>query len=109
MKNYVDPVGNLDWEKEYIEDAPRLYLDQNGGLIKKLDEVIIYDTEDDLYELLGELKPDIRIIGTDWKTSKSGFTGDDLPIQIYWHQRSHDWSSSELRKRVYNAENDKNE
>jgi hypothetical protein len=25
MKNYVDPVGNLDWEKEYIEDAIPLH------------------------------------------------------------------------------------
>ena len=72
--------------------------------IRYIDEVIIYDTEDDLYELLGELKPDIRIIGTDWKTSKSGFTGDDLPIRIYWHQRSHDWSSSDLRERVFKSE-----
>jgi hypothetical protein len=25
MKNYVDPIGNLDWEKEYIEDAIPLH------------------------------------------------------------------------------------
>ena len=77
--------------------------------ISYVDEIILYDTEEDLYNLLKEIKPNIRIIGTDWQENTSGFTGDDLPIRIYWHQRSHDWSSSELRKRVYNAEKDKNE
>jgi|TARA_Y100000034_G_scaffold108060_1_gene138150 hypothetical protein len=33
-----------------------------------------------------------------------GFTGDDLPIRIYWHHRNHDWSSSDLRERVFESE-----
>ena len=72
--------------------------------IRYIDEIVLYDTEKELYELLKELKPNIRIIGTDWQKSKSGFTGDDLPIRIYWHQRSHDWSSSDLRERVFESE-----
>ena len=72
--------------------------------IRYIDEVIVYDTEKDLYELLKEIKPDIRIIGSDWKNSKKGFTGDDLPIRVYWHRRNHDWSSSDLRDRVFESE-----
>jgi len=72
--------------------------------IRYIDEVIVYDTEDDLYELLKEIKPNIRIIGSDWQQSDTGFTGDDLPIKVYWHHRSHDWSSSDLRERVFESE-----
>ena len=69
---------------------------------KYVDEVIKYATEDDLYHLLVELKPDVRVLGTDWKDKP--FTGHDLPIPIYWHDRNHNWSSSWLRDRIYQAE-----
>ena len=70
--------------------------------IKYVDEVIIYETEKDLYNLLKELKPDVRIIGADYK-GKS-FTGDDLDIPIYYNDRFHNWSTSGLRKAIYEAE-----
>ena len=35
--------------------------------IKWVDEVMYYDTEDQLYSLLVDLNPDVRIIGADWK------------------------------------------
>lgn len=69
---------------------------------KYVDHVIPYSTEAELLELLNELKPDVRILGSDWK-GKS-FTGNELNIEIHWHNRDHDYSSSNLRKRVYNAE-----
>ena len=70
--------------------------------IKYVDEVIKYETEEDLLELLKELNPDVRIIGTDWKGKP--FTGNELPIEMYWHTRDHSWSTSNLRKRVYEQE-----
>ena len=63
-----------------------------------VDEVVVYDTEADLVKVLEELKPDIRIQGSDWE-GKS-FTGDHLDIPIYHHHRTHNWSSSELRNRI---------
>lgn len=69
---------------------------------KYVDHVIPYSTEAELLELLNELKPNVRILGSDWK-GKS-FTGNELNIEIHWHNRDHDYSSSNLRKRVYNAE-----
>jgi glycerol-3-phosphate cytidylyltransferase len=74
--------------------------------IKYIDEIIKYSTEEDLYNLLSILKPDIRIIGTDWKGKK--YTGYDLPIKIYWHERNHNWSTSNLRKRIYDNEIENN-
>ena len=70
--------------------------------IKYIDEVIIYETENDLYNLLWDINPDVRILGSDWE--KKPFTGYQLPIPIYFHQRNHPWSTSDLRKRVYEAE-----
>ncbi len=63
--------------------------------IKHVDEVMLYQTEQELYALLRNLKPDVRILGTDWKGQ--AFTGYDLDIPIHWHNRDHDWSTSELR------------
>jgi glycerol-3-phosphate cytidylyltransferase len=73
--------------------------------IKYVDEVIEYSTEAELYEILKLLNPNVRIIGTDWKGKK--YTGHDLPIPMYWHVRDHSWSTSNLRKRVYESEKNK--
>ena len=70
--------------------------------IKYVDEVIEYSTEKELYELLQLLNPQVRIIGSDWKGKE--YTGFDLDIEMYWHERNHNWSTSGLRKRIYEAE-----
>ena len=70
--------------------------------IKYVDEVRMYDTEDDLLALLTSLDPDVRIIGADHKGKP--YTGDELDIEIYFNSRDHGYSSSSLRKRVYEAE-----
>ena len=69
---------------------------------KYVDEIILYHTEDDLLKILKELSPDVRILGSDYRNKT--FTGQELPIRIYYHERSHNWSSSGLRERVYYAE-----
>ena len=71
---------------------------------KYIDEIISYSRESELYEILRILEPNVRILGSDY-IGKS-FTGDDLNINIYWHTRDHNWSTSNLRKRIY--ENMKN-
>lgn len=70
--------------------------------IKYIDEIVTYRTEEDLYKLLVELKPDVRIIGADWKGKK--YTGHDLPIEMYFNSRGHTYSTTALRERVYLAE-----
>ena len=67
---------------------------------KYVDKIITYDTEEDLYNLLKELKPDIRFLGEDHKGKP--FTGDDLPIKIVYNSRNHNYSSSNLRERIKN-------
>ena len=67
---------------------------------KYVDQIIEYNTEADLYELLKELKPDVRFLGEDWKGKH--FTGDDLDIKVIFNNRKHDYSSTNLRERILN-------
>jgi glycerol-3-phosphate cytidylyltransferase len=73
--------------------------------LRYVDDMIIYSTEAELYEILDKLRPDGRILGTDY-LNKS-FTGDDLPIEIYWHDRNHNYSTTNLRQRVFICETEK--
>ena len=69
---------------------------------KFVDEVILYATEDDLFNILKNLNPDVRILGSDWENKK--YTGSNLPIDIHFHNRFHNWNTVNLRKRIYTAE-----
>jgi cytidyltransferase-like protein len=63
--------------------------------IKYVDDVYMYQTEEELTELIKFWKPDIRILGEDY-IGKS-FTGDDLPPRIIYTTRSHEWSTTKLK------------
>ena len=66
--------------------------------IKFVDEVFVYNTEQDLYDWLLNNKWDIRILGSDWKGKK--FTGHDIEGKLYFHKRDHDWSTTGFRERI---------
>ena len=70
--------------------------------IRYVDEVQTYSSEDDLYNLLRKIQPDVRIIGSDWKEKK--YTGWDLPIKMFFNSRDHGFSTTELRVRIYETE-----
>jgi len=70
--------------------------------IKFVDQIVLYETEEDLYNLLKRINPDVRILGSDWEGKE--FTGHDLPIESYFNSRDHKWSTSNLRKRVFISE-----
>ena len=73
--------------------------------VKYVDEIIIYNTEEDLCDLLLTLPIDIRILGVEYK--ESDFTGrqicKDRGIKCFFNKRDHSFSSSSLRNRVKNA------
>ena len=78
--------------------------------IKYVDKVVVYNTEADLIKLIKKIKPNIRIIGADWKGKN--ITGAELAkelgYKIHFNKRNHNYSSSELRKRIYLSEKEKN-
>ena len=64
-----------------------------------VDEVIIYDTEVDLLNIIDEVDWDVRILGEEYKDKD--FTGRDQTLErCHFNKRPHTFSSSELRKRV---------
>ena len=75
--------------------------------IKYVDEVVIYNTEQDLEDLLLTLPIDVRILGDEYKTKD--FTGKAIAkargCKIIYNGRDHSFSSTSLRKRVASAEN----
>ena len=76
---------------------------------KYVDEVIVYSTEKDLEDILKTLPINVRILGTEYQDKN--FTGRDIcllrGIDFYFNSRDHSFSSTDLRKRVYEAEKEK--
>jgi glycerol-3-phosphate cytidylyltransferase len=71
-----------------------------------VDEVVVYQTEQDLVDLLLILPLDVRILGVEYEHRE--FTGREecyaRGIDIVFNGRDHSFSSSSLRKRVAQAE-----
>tara|TARA_X000001036_G_C20601620_1_gene775163 strand:- start:8 stop:400 length:393 start_codon:yes stop_codon:yes gene_type:complete len=67
--------------------------------VKYIDQIIPYDTEESLMDLLQSHHIDIRFIGEDYREKK--FTGSELPIDIEYTSRKHSFSSSNLRERIF--------
>lgn len=69
---------------------------------KWVDEIIPYDTEEDLLNLLATTPIDVRFLGEDYYDKK--FTGSELcekmGITVLYLPRKHTFSSSELRNRI---------
>ena len=74
-----------------------------------VDEVVVYETERDLIDLLLILPLDVRILGVEYENKD--FSGRDecfqRGIDIIYNGRDHSFSSSSLRKRVAAAEAEK--
>jgi glycerol-3-phosphate cytidylyltransferase len=69
---------------------------------KYIDEIILYNTEQELLDILNTIKWDIRIIGEEYKSKH--FTGKELSStvagSVHFNKRKHGFSSTSLRKRV---------
>jgi glycerol-3-phosphate cytidylyltransferase len=74
--------------------------------VKFVDEIIVYNTEKDLEDLLMFLPFNIRIIGEEYEGKD--FTGkhicEERGIKVWYNSRKHRFSSSELRQRTYQSE-----
>ena len=76
---------------------------------RNVDEVVVYQTEKDLEDLLLILPVDVRILGIEYADKE--FTGREIckkrGIELIFNGRDHSFSSSSLRKRVVEAERNK--
>ena len=74
--------------------------------IRYIDEVAPYKSESDLVNLLHFYNPDIRFLGSDYKSleNRKKISGYSVCENIYYVDRFHDYSSSSIRKKIYDAE-----
>ena len=73
---------------------------------KYVDEVVVYATEKELRDILLSYPIDVRILGEEYKGNE--FTGHEIPMEFYFNNRRHSFSTTELRQRVVDAERIKN-
>lgn len=77
--------------------------------VKYVDELICYETEQDVVDILSMYDIDIKIMGQEYR--EKDFTGRDVckqrGIELYFNKRDHRFSSSKLRELVSEAENRK--
>jgi glycerol-3-phosphate cytidylyltransferase len=71
-----------------------------------VDEVVVYQTEQDLRDLLLILPVDVRVLGVEYEDKE--YSGREecyqRGIEIIFNGRDHSFSSSSLRRRVVEAE-----
>jgi len=73
---------------------------------KWVDQIVPYETEKDLEDIFLAFDIHVRIIGDEYQSKQ--FTAKEIcnnrGIEIIYNKRDHSFSSTELRKRIYNEE-----
>ena len=76
---------------------------------KYVDEIVVYTTEKELIDILLAYKINVRILGNEYERTE--FIGrkecEEHGIEFYFNQREHSFSTTELRQRVVDAEQNK--
>jgi len=91
----TDPTIDRNEKNKPIQSVYERYVQLNA--VEYVDEIIPYDTEQSLLDLLQSQNIDIRFVGEEYRESK--LTGRDL-IELHYTSRRHSFSSSSLRERV---------
>jgi glycerol-3-phosphate cytidylyltransferase len=96
----VDPSFDRTEKNSPVQTLVERYVQLHA--VKYVDEIIVYQTEKDLEDILEMYPIDVRILGEEYKDKD--FTGREIckrrGIHLYFNKRDHRFSSSGLRKRV---------
>jgi len=93
----IDPSKDRKEKNKPVQSIVEREIQVSG--CKYTDEVIIYETESELLEILDTVDWDVRILGEEYL--EKDFTGREQTLnQCHFNKRPHNFSSSELRKRV---------
>lgn len=99
-----DPTLDRPSKNKPVQSVVERQMQLRGS--KYVDEIWIYNTEKDLEDLLLTLPLNVRILGVEYEGKE--FTGREIchkrNIDLYFNKRDHSFSSSSLRRRVYEAE-----
>lgn len=96
----VDPSVDRQEKNAPVQTLVERYIQL--AAVKYVDEIIVYQTEQDLEDIFAMYPIDIRILGDEYKDKD--FTGREIckrrGILLHFNKRDHRFSSSGLRKRV---------
>ena len=96
----VDPSIDRPEKNSPVQTIVERFTQLNA--VKYVDEIIPYQTEKDLEDILNMLHIDVRILGEEYKNKT--FTGRAIcakrGIELFFNKREHRFSSSDLRDRV---------
>lgn len=115
-KNHCDYLiaalqNNAQWDRPEKNEPIQSIVERQISLsaVRFVDEIVVYNTEKDLEDILLTLPIDVRILGVEYKEKE--FTGKDIcaqrNIELVFNGRDHSFSSSSLRKRVVEAQKGK--
>ena len=115
-KNHCDYLiaglqNNASWDRPEKNAPIQSIVERQIQLAatRYVDEIVVYNTEKDLEDILLTLPIDVRILGIEYEDKD--FTGKDIcnkrNIKLIFNSRDHSFSSSSLRKRVAEAESKK--
>lgn len=98
----TDPTIDRQEKNKPVQTLLERYIQLNA--IEYVDEIVPYQTEQDLEDILNMFPINVRILGEEYKNRK--FTGratcTKRGIELYYNKRDHRFSSSDLRERVSN-------
>jgi glycerol-3-phosphate cytidylyltransferase len=101
----TDPTIDRPTEKNKpVQTLVERYAQLNA--LKFVDEIVPYQTEEDVIDILELFQIDVRFLGEEYREKE--FTGKDVcrtrGIELHFNKRDHRFSTSGLRKRVAAAE-----
>jgi glycerol-3-phosphate cytidylyltransferase len=115
-KNHCDYLiaglqNNASWDRPQKNAPIQSIVERQIALSANrfVDEIVVYNTEKDLEDILLTLPIDVRILGVEYMQQE--FTGraicEQRKIELVFNSRDHSFSSTNLRERVWEAENQK--
>lgn len=116
-KNHCDYLiaalqTNANWDRPEKNAPIQSIVERQIQLsaVRFVDEIVVYNTEKDLEDILLTLPIDVRVLGVEYKDKN--FTGRDIcekrGIELVFNGRDHSFSTSDLRSRVFKTESTAN-
>jgi glycerol-3-phosphate cytidylyltransferase len=100
----TDPTIDRDTKNKPVQSIVERQIQL--AACRYVDEVVVYQTEQDLIDLLLILPVDVRVLGVEYENKE--FSGQaecyQRGIELVFNGRDHSFSSSSLRRRVVEAE-----
>lgn len=88
FKGSTRPIHNQEDRKFFLEN------------IKSIDEVFIFDTDQELINLVVSISPDLMIVGSDYKNKH--VIGSEHAKEVLFFERQHGYSTTEIIQNIIN-------